>query len=82
LKSLEQRANEQAERKSEEACVCAYVETTDGEETSEETARVVASNLLCFARHPLSRRHVGINTVIVSRSETNDDEDGDAPLVA
>jgi hypothetical protein len=82
LKSLEQRANEQAERKSEESCACAYVEVTEGEEPTEEAARVVASNLLCFARHPLSRRHVGINTVIVSRSETNDDEDDDAPLVA
>jgi len=47
LKSLEQRANERAERKNEEACACVYVETTDGEEPTEEAVRVVASNLLC-----------------------------------
>ena len=82
LKSLEQRANERAERKSEEACACSYVETTDGEEPTEETARNVASNLLCFERNHKRASHVGFNTVIVGRVEMGDDEDGDAPLVA
>jgi hypothetical protein len=82
LKNLEQRANERAERKSEESCACAYVETTDGEEPSEETARVVASNLLCFERNHKRASHVGFNTVIVGRVESDEDEDGDAPLIA
>ncbi len=82
LKNLEQCANERAERKSEESCACAYVETTDGEEPTEETARTVATNLLCFERNHKRASHVGFNTVIVGRSETTDDEDGDAPLVA
>jgi hypothetical protein len=81
LKSLEQRVNERAERKSEEACMCGYVETMDGEEPMEETARTVAANLLCFERNHKRAAHVGFNTVIVGRIETGEDEGG-SPLVA
>lgn len=81
LKSVEQRASERAARERASTCVCQYVEIMEDEALSEETARVVASNVLCFERNHKRASHVGFNTVIVASSKTSN-EDDDSPLVA